>query len=67
VELNDLIKNYCKKHGLPLVELFAATSDGQDRLREDYSDDGVHLNSSGYRRVAEAVGEVVLELLLDYI
>jgi lysophospholipase L1-like esterase len=67
LELNDLITGYCKRHGLPLVELFAATSDGGDRLRKDYSDDGVHLNSSGYRRVAEAVGEVIIELLSDKI
>jgi len=65
VELNDLIRDYCKRQRILLVELFGATSDGQDRLREDYSDDGIHLNTSGYRRVSEAVGKVILELFLN--
>ena len=67
LELNGQIIDYCKRHGIPLVELFASTSDGHNRLREDYSDDGVHLNSSGYRMVAKAIGEVILKLLSDKI
>jgi len=64
-ELNDMIKGHCERQGVPLIDLFEATSDGWGRLRENFSEDGVHLTGSGYRRVAEAVGEVVLELMSE--
>jgi len=64
-ELNDLITGHCGAHGIPVADLFAATSDESGRLREAFSSDGVHLNHAGYQRVAYTIYFEVIEPLLE--
>jgi len=65
LELNDMIRGYCIEHGVPLADLFAATSDESERLRETFSSDGVHLSQAGYQRVAFTLYYEVIEPILD--
>lgn len=65
LELNDLIREYCAEHDVPVADLFAATSDGSGRLREAFSSDGVHLSQAGYQRVAYTLYHEVIERILD--
>ncbi|HEU4685191.1 MAG TPA: GDSL-type esterase/lipase family protein [Nitrospira sp.] len=52
-ELNGLIINYGQTRKLPCVDLFAATAEPDTRLlAADYSNDGLHLTTLGYRTFA---------------
>ena len=54
--LNRLIKEYSAQHGHVCVDLFTATCNSMTgRLREECSDDGLHLTSRGYEAMAEAI------------
>jgi len=56
IELNGLIEGYCLMHGLICVDLFTATCDPRTkRLKEEFSNDGLHLNRRGYEAVAEVI------------
>ena len=55
LELNRLIEEYCERNGIICVDLFSATCDSDMRLKEEYSDDGLHLTSLGYQAMADAI------------
>jgi acyl-CoA thioesterase I len=62
--LNKLIQNYAGSKGLAYVDLFAATVDPKNgQLAEQYSNDGIHLTTAGYRLFAEQVAHVLKPLL----
>ncbi|MBI4400868.1 MAG: hypothetical protein HY581_04480 [Nitrospirae bacterium] len=59
-ELNRLITGYCSKKGLACVDLFAATLEPEtQRLAAPYSNDGLHLTTEGYQRLATLLYEQV--------
>ncbi|MCS7115935.1 MAG: GDSL-type esterase/lipase family protein [Nitrososphaerota archaeon] len=65
IELNNLIKDYCEKNKVPLADLFTITSDpNTKRLREEYSDDGLHLTTEGYKKIADVIFEVLRDLIV---
>lgn len=52
--LNRLIIDYCARKKLVCIDLFSATADPATcRLAEPYSNDGLHLTTEGYRRLAD--------------
>jgi lysophospholipase L1-like esterase len=54
--LNRLIKEYSVEHTHVCVDIFTATCDSSTgRLREECSNDGLHLNTRGYETMAEAI------------
>ena len=53
--LNGLIKQRSEALGIICVDLFSATADSAGRLREAFSNDGLHLSPSGYEALAEAI------------
>jgi lysophospholipase L1-like esterase len=56
IVLNQLIKEYSAEHHQVCVDLFTATCDSlTGRLREECSNDGLHLSTRGYETVAEAI------------
>ena len=64
LELNRLIADYSTGHALPCVDLFAATAEaGTGRLAEPYSNDGLHLTTAGYERLARLLYEQVFKNL----
>lgn len=66
--LNRLIKEYSAEHGQVCVDLFAATCDSSTgRLKEEYSNDGLHLNTKGYETIAEFIfSEAVRDIILGH-
>lgn len=53
-ELNQLVKCFCREKGILCADLFEGTCDPTtNRLTAEYASDGLHLNASGYRRMAE--------------
>ncbi|MGC4095877.1 MAG: GDSL-type esterase/lipase family protein [Nitrospira sp.] len=62
--LNKLIQEYADTNGLAYVDLFTATMDPTSgQLAERYSNDGIHLTTSGYQLFAEQVAHIVKPLL----
>lgn len=54
--LNQLIKKFSAEHGHVCVDLFTATCDSATgRLREECSNDGLHLSARGYKTMAEVI------------
>lgn len=65
-ELNAHILEYAATKNLVSVDLFAATAEPEsDLLAPEYSNDGLHLNTAGYRRFADLVYKLVLEPALS--
>ena len=56
LELNRILRTEAEKRKLPFMDLFVETADSDgNRLSEDYSSDGLHLNETGYKRVANYI------------
>ncbi|MCZ2156423.1 MAG: GDSL-type esterase/lipase family protein [Bryobacterales bacterium] len=50
--LNIWLKQEAKRRNYPVVDYYTALSDSSGALRKDFSDDGLHPNSAGYRAIA---------------
>lgn len=58
--LNRLILDYCNSKGIACVDLFAATAEPETlRLAERYSNDGLHLTTEGYQKLADLLYEQI--------
>jgi acyl-CoA thioesterase I len=63
--LGRLILDYCKTLPQPFVDLFTATAEPEMlRLAEEYSNDGLHLTTEGYRLLAELLYRQVFKPVL---
>jgi lysophospholipase L1-like esterase len=68
IDLNQMIKHYSMNLKVPCADIFAATSDRvSNRLREEYSDDGLHLNNRGYQMIGKSIFSAAGKLILDYL
>ena len=66
VMLNQSIKELGHTQQFPVVDWFTTTCESQAQaLAPEFSNDGLHLNSAGYRKLAELVWNQVLEDLLN--
>jgi acyl-CoA thioesterase I len=64
--LNGMIRTHAEKRSITFVDLFNATADTQtNRLSEQFSGDGLHLNRKGYERMAQCVFDGWLRAMLD--
>ncbi len=60
VELNGLIREYAVSAGVPWIDLFTATMEPSTRqLLTEYSNDGLHLTTAGYRLLARLLYDQV--------
>jgi len=50
--LNHWLMDYCAKNGLVYLDYFSALVDGQEMLKRQLSDDGLHPNAAGYKIMA---------------
>ena len=65
-KLNGLIQDYARSKDLPCLDLFTATADHVSlQLRPEYSNDGLHLTTEGYRRFALLLHERIFSTLLN--
>ena len=67
LDLNRAINAEAEKRKMPFLDLFTTTADRRNnRLLEDYSADGLHLNSKGYERIGNYIFEKWLKTVLDH-
>lgn len=65
-ELNALIGAYAGAKTLQVIDLFAATAEsGTNLLAREYSNDGLHLSTAGYRLFADLVYRQFLQPMLS--
>ena len=65
VILNQLIKDFCQERHIPIVDWFTETCESKTQaLAARYSNDGLHLNVAGYKRLAELLWVQVIKGLL---
>lgn len=65
-ELNERILDYGRSKGLAAVDLFTATAEPETNLlAREYSNDGLHLTTAGYRLFADLVYRQVLQPALS--
>jgi len=66
LHLNRMIRTEAEKSSITFVDLFTATADPRNnRLSEDYSADGLHLNMKGYQRMGKYMFDKWLRAVLD--
>jgi len=66
LHLNTMIRTKAEKRSIAFVDLFTATADPRtNRLLEDYSADGLHLNPNGYRQMGRYIFDKWLKALLN--
>jgi acyl-CoA thioesterase-1 len=66
LQLNRMIRTEAEKRSVPFVDFFTATADLQtNRLSEDYSADGLHLNTKGYQQMGKCTFDKWLKAVLD--
>jgi len=67
LDLNRAIRREAEERKMPFLDLFTATADQRNkRLLEDYSADGLHLNSKGYERMGKYVFDKWLKVILEH-
>ena len=66
LELNKAINNEALERRIPFLDFFRATADQRNnRLMEEYSADGLHLNAKGYERIGRYVFDEWLRPVLE--
>ena len=58
VSLNKKIEKLAKQEEVHYIDLYSELKEG-DVLKEKYTDDGVHLNKDGYKRVFKVIRGIV--------
>jgi len=46
--INNHLKNIAKEDGLTYIDLFSVFADENNRLKKEYTHDGLHVNGEGY-------------------
>lgn len=59
-KINKAISQFAKEKNIAFVDLFNATADKNLWLAEKYADDGLHLNTEGYKLIAETIYQQAL-------
>jgi lysophospholipase L1-like esterase len=67
LQLNRMIHMEAGKRSIAFVDFFTATADARNnRLSEDYSADGLHLNTKGYQQMGKYMFDKWLRALLEH-
>ena len=64
-ELNRLMAAHCRRQDIILVDLFTALADDAGVLLPHYSNNGGHLSTEGYMKVAETIFLEAVKVILD--
>jgi lysophospholipase L1-like esterase len=59
LRLNAWLKRYAAEKHLPYVDFYSLLNDGHDRLKTDFTIDGLHPNGDGYKRMESVLLPVI--------
>ncbi len=63
IDLNSWIKAYSESNQIIYVDYFSAMVDDRNGLKKEYSKDGVHPNSEGYKVMKPLIEEAIKRLM----
>ena len=61
-KLNNMIKDYAEKSQTYYLDYFSALENGNNGLKTDYTNDGVHLTAKGYSIMESILEDVIKEI-----
>lgn len=64
MDLNKLTETYCHEKGVIYVDIFSELTDGEGKLADEYSNDGIHLSDRGYQKILPTVFESIMSCLI---
>ncbi len=64
IELNRWLEAMCNSRGWTYLDYYRGMIDSDGRLREDFSDDGLHPNTEGYKALAPLAQAAIDRVLL---
>lgn len=59
IATNRLLEKMCAERGITFIDLWTPLSDGRERLKAEYTNDGLHLMMSGYLAWKDVIGPYV--------
>lgn len=63
LELNQMLKNYARKHGLIYIDYYTSMVNKQGGLKQLFTHDGVHPNKAGYLEMEKFAGPAIMKAL----
>lgn len=54
-EVNEKIEAYCNKENITYIDMYSLLEDENGNLKEEYTQEGLHLSEEGYRVVTEKI------------
>jgi lysophospholipase L1-like esterase len=61
--INRWLKDYCGTNGLVYLDYYSALVDEKGMLKKELSDDGLHPNAAGYKRMTPLANEAIAKAL----
>jgi len=61
--INRWLKDYCANNGLVYLDYYTALVDETGMLKKELSDDGLHPNAAGYKRMTPLANEAIAKAL----
>ncbi len=54
-EINKNIEKMCKKEHVDYIDMYSKLKDDDDKLKEEYSKDGLHISNKGYEEITKVI------------
>ena len=54
-EINEKIEKYCNKENITYIDMYSLLEDENGNLKEEYTQEGLHLSQEGYKIVTEKI------------
>jgi lysophospholipase L1-like esterase len=62
-KLNSLTREYCIENDVAYVDVFSLLVDGEEKLADEYSNDGIHFSDHGYRKIMTPIFQSLLKII----
>ena len=61
IKLNSELRKLCTQHGITFIDLFPFFTNEKNKLKEEFTFDGLHPNGKGYLVWKSAIEKYVIE------
>lgn len=56
-KINDKLESYCKEKNITYIDLYNLLVDDEENLKEEYTNEGLHISDEGYEVITEKIKE----------